>query len=113
MTKTTFFNFLVIFIFFLCACKNRTSVLIGKWSAYQDCPNTVFTFYGNGKIHGEHCDEKGELSWKSDGKYAFKANSIYAEMDTSKFEFTLKAEKDTMKLILRRFSQDFIFYKRK
>ena len=86
--------------------------LLGEWSRYLDCANTVFTFKQNNVVELVGCDGDYQITSSETGKYTIADGSIIATFpESGDYNFTVVNDGNEQKLRLIRFEQEFLLFK--
>jgi|GEM_PF-4448318 len=86
--------------------------LLGEWSLYLDCPNTVLSFEQDNNVSLIDCDEDGETLPNEEGTYMINDRDILTSFPgAGEMNFTLVDREGEQRLRLFRFDQEFLFFK--
>ena len=90
--------------------KDYKNLIVGDWSLYLDCPNTIFSFQKNGSVIVSSCDVDPPTE---SGTYVFTgSDEILATFpETGEYYFKFTLQDSEMKLRLTRFNQEYFFFK--
>lgn len=90
----------------------KDNYLIGEWSVYLDCPNTLLQFKPDGVVEIERCGSEGETLPGETGTYISTQEKVWAHFpESGDSEFTIIFDNNEWKLKSTKFDKEFLWNK--